>query len=80
MATSAGSGVHDWRTQYIRHRADAYLQSGAQPNGIATVMRNAVQAQDEASVAGRLDAGIELALVRLTIGALFVWVFFAHPG
>ena len=41
---------------------------------------NAIQAQDEASVAGRLDAGIGLALVRLTIGALFVWVFFENLG
>jgi len=43
-------------------------------------MMNAIQAQDEASVAGRLDAGIGLALVRLTIGALFVWVFFENLG
>lgn len=43
-------------------------------------MMNAIQAQDEASVAGRLDAGIGLALVRLTIGAMFVWVFFENLG
>lgn len=43
-------------------------------------MMNAIQAQDEASVAGRLDAGIGLALVRLTIGAMFVCVFFENLG
>jgi uncharacterized membrane protein YphA (DoxX/SURF4 family) len=38
-----------------------------------------IQAQDEASVIpGHLDAGIGLALVRLTIGAMFVWVFFEN--
>jgi uncharacterized membrane protein YphA (DoxX/SURF4 family) len=44
-------------------------------------MMKAIQAQDETSrIAGRLDAGIGLALVRLTIGAMFVWVFFENLG
>jgi uncharacterized membrane protein YphA (DoxX/SURF4 family) len=41
---------------------------------------NAIQAQDEAPAAGRLDAGVGLAVVRLTIGAMLVWVFFENLG
>ena len=42
---------------------------------------NAVQAQNAtASFAGRSDAANGLALVRVTIGAMFVWVFFENLG
>jgi len=37
-------------------------------------------AQNTSQVADRLDAGKGLALVRLTIGAMFVWVFFENLG
>ncbi len=41
----------------------------------------AIQPQHERSaVAGRSGAGGGLALVRLTIGAMFVWVFFENLG
>jgi len=43
-------------------------------------MMKATQPQDEASIAGRPDAGIGLALVRLTIGVMFLWVFFENLG
>jgi uncharacterized membrane protein YphA (DoxX/SURF4 family) len=42
---------------------------------------NATQAQDAtASFAGPSDAANGLALVRVTIGAMFVWVFFENLG
>lgn len=42
---------------------------------------NAVQAQNAtASFAGQSDAANGLALVRVTIGAMFVWVFFENLG
>jgi len=42
---------------------------------------NAVQAQNAtASFAGQSDAANGLALVRATIGAMFVWVFFENLG
>ncbi len=42
---------------------------------------NAVQAQNAtARFAGRSDAANGLALVRVTIGAMFVWVFFENLG
>jgi uncharacterized membrane protein YphA (DoxX/SURF4 family) len=42
---------------------------------------NATQAQNTtASFAGQSDAAIGLALVRVTIGAMFVWVFFENQG
>jgi uncharacterized membrane protein YphA (DoxX/SURF4 family) len=42
---------------------------------------NATQAQNAtASVAGQSDAANGLALVRVTIGAMFVWVFFENLG
>ena len=44
-----------------------------------TMIMNVTQVSDEASVgAGSLGTGIGLALVRLTIGAMFVWVFFEN--
>ena len=42
---------------------------------------NATQAQSAAaSFAGHLDAAKGLALIRLTIGSMFVWVFFENKG
>jgi len=42
---------------------------------------NATQAQNEtASFAGQPDAANGLAIVRVTIGAMFVWVFFENLG
>jgi thiosulfate dehydrogenase (quinone) large subunit len=42
---------------------------------------NAVQTQNAtASFAGQSDAANGLALVRVTIGAMFVWVFFENLG
>ncbi len=42
---------------------------------------NATQAQDAVvSLAGQPDAANGLALVRMTIGAMFVWVFFENLG
>ncbi len=42
---------------------------------------NATQTQNAAvSSAGRLDAANGLALVRITIGAMLVWVFFENLG
>jgi uncharacterized membrane protein YphA (DoxX/SURF4 family) len=42
---------------------------------------NAAQAQNAtASFAGQSDAAKGLALVRVTIGAMFVWVFFENLG
>jgi uncharacterized membrane protein YphA (DoxX/SURF4 family) len=42
---------------------------------------NAAQAPNAtASFAGQSDAAIGLALVRVTIGAMFVWVFFENLG
>ena len=42
---------------------------------------NAIQAQNTtASFAGQPDAANGLALVRITIGAMFVWVFFENLG
>src|SRR5258708_34729779 len=42
---------------------------------------NATQAQNATvSFAGQPDAGNGLALVRMTIGAMFVWVFFENLG
>ena len=42
---------------------------------------NATQAQNPtASFAGQSDAAKGLALVRMTIGAMFVWVFFENLG
>ena len=42
---------------------------------------NATQAQNATvSFAGRPDAANGLALVRMTIGAMFVWVFFENLG
>ena len=42
---------------------------------------NATQAQNAtASFAGQSDARRGLALVRITIGAMFVWVFFENKG
>src|ERR1700704_3781369 len=42
---------------------------------------NATQAQNATvSFAGQPDAAIGLALVRMTIGAMFVWVFFENLG
>ena len=42
---------------------------------------NAVQAQNAtASFAGQSDVANGLALVRVTIGAMFVWVFFENLG
>jgi uncharacterized membrane protein YphA (DoxX/SURF4 family) len=42
---------------------------------------NAAQAQNvTASFAGQSDAAKGLALVRVTIGAMFVWVFFENLG
>src|SRR5712664_4917595 len=42
---------------------------------------NATQAQNAAvSFAGQPDAANGLALVRMTIGAMFVWVFFENLG
>ena len=42
---------------------------------------NATQAQNSTvSVIGRPDAANGLALVRVTIGAMFVWVFFENLG
>src|SRR5438477_11820507 len=39
------------------------------------------RAESEASVgSSRMQAGAGLALVRLTIGAMFVWVFFENLG
>ena len=44
-------------------------------------MMKVTQTYDESSVsAGRANAGIGLAMVRLTIGAMFVWVFFENLG
>jgi uncharacterized membrane protein YphA (DoxX/SURF4 family) len=37
-------------------------------------------AQTTSQIADRLDSGRGLALVRLTIGAMFVWVFFENLG
>jgi uncharacterized membrane protein YphA (DoxX/SURF4 family) len=36
--------------------------------------------ENPSPAAGPLDAGIGLAVVRLTIGAMFVWVFFENLG
>lgn len=41
---------------------------------------NAGTAQDATSADNRLDAAKGLALVRLTVGAMFVWVFFENLG
>ncbi len=42
---------------------------------------NATQAQNATvSFAGQSDAANGLALVRVTIGAMFVWVFFENLG
>lgn len=42
---------------------------------------NATQAGSAtASFGGRSDAAVGLALIRLTIGAMFVWVFFENKG
>src|SRR6266849_5333708 len=42
---------------------------------------NATQAQNAtASLAGQPDAANGLAIVRVTIGAMFVWVFFENLG
>jgi uncharacterized membrane protein YphA (DoxX/SURF4 family) len=44
-------------------------------------MTNATQAQNATvSFAGQRDAANGLALVRVTIGAMFVWVFFENLG
>ena len=44
-------------------------------------MMDATQARDEAIVgSGRGETGIALALLRFTIGAMFVWVFFENLG
>jgi uncharacterized membrane protein YphA (DoxX/SURF4 family) len=44
-------------------------------------MTNATQAQNgTVSFAGQPDAAKGLALVRMTIGAMFVWVFFENLG
>jgi uncharacterized membrane protein YphA (DoxX/SURF4 family) len=46
-----------------------------------TMTMNTTQARGKASeVAEQPDARIALALVRLTIGAMFVWVFFENLG
>ena len=45
------------------------------------MMTNATQAQNATvSFAGQPDAANGLALVRVTIGAMFVWVFFENLG
>jgi uncharacterized membrane protein YphA (DoxX/SURF4 family) len=45
------------------------------------MMTNAAQTQNGTfSLAGRRDAANGLALVRITIGAMFVWVFFENLG
>ncbi len=45
------------------------------------MMTNATQVQNAAvSFAGASDAAKGLALVRMTIGAMFVWVFFENLG
>src|SRR3954447_20681705 len=43
-------------------------------------MMKATQAYDSSFSTGRDSAGIALAMVRLTIGAMFVWVFFENRG
>lgn len=46
-----------------------------------TMTTNTIQARDKASEAAEQpDARIGLALVRLTIGAMFIWVFFENLG
>jgi thiosulfate dehydrogenase (quinone) large subunit len=46
-----------------------------------TMTTNATQAQNATvSFAGQRDAANGLALVRVTIGAMFVWVFFENLG
>jgi uncharacterized membrane protein YphA (DoxX/SURF4 family) len=46
-----------------------------------TVTTNTIQTRSKASeMAEQPDAQIGLALVRLTIGAMFVWVFFENLG
>jgi len=45
------------------------------------MMMKAASAHDDASTdAGPRDSGMGLALVRLTIGTMFVWVFFENLG
>jgi uncharacterized membrane protein YphA (DoxX/SURF4 family) len=44
-----------------------------------TRLENSVQSETTTS-AGRFDAANGLALVRVTIGAMFVWVFFENLG
>jgi uncharacterized membrane protein YphA (DoxX/SURF4 family) len=45
------------------------------------MMTTTIQPLDNTSqVAGQSQSGIGLALVRLTIGAMFVWVFFENLG
>jgi uncharacterized membrane protein YphA (DoxX/SURF4 family) len=43
-------------------------------------MMKATQAYDSSFSAGRSSAGVGLAIVRLTLGAMFVWVFFENRG
>jgi len=46
---------------------------------VTAMMMKAANAHDEASVgAGSRDSGMGLALVRVTIGTMFVWVFFEN--
>src|SRR5260370_4374170 len=45
------------------------------------MMTTTIQPLDNTSqVAGQSQSGIGLALVRLTIGAMFVWIFFENLG
>jgi uncharacterized membrane protein YphA (DoxX/SURF4 family) len=44
------------------------------------MMTTMTQGHNAYSAAGQPQAGIALAIVRLTIGAMFVWVFFENLG
>lgn len=44
------------------------------------IMMKVTQTHEPSAGADRVGAGIALAMVRLTIGAMFVWVFFENRG
>src|SRR2546427_13188946 len=50
------------------------------PRGAMTMATNATPTQERTHVADQPQARVGLALVRLTIGAMFVWVFFENLG
>src|SRR6267378_5998254 len=90
MATHSGTPAHSWKARVSRDLGSLrqcprlpveYLRSGIASGARFTMTMNATSLRNDVTrVADQPQAANGLAIVRLTIGAMFVWVFFENLG